>query len=306
MAGAEAETAARAVPRLGSMLLASTDPDRLRAWYEKAFGLTADMDGFLDFGGVGVLVDGRDDVADRAVEPARVILNMHVPDARAVVAHLDSMDVTWLAPLEYREVGSWFATAVDPDGNHVQIIELTEAYWAGRRERAQRARVLRGAEREETVWTLADASASGRLPARDLDRARRFYADKLGLEPVESRPGGLRYETRDGGFSLFQSAGRPSGDHTQIAWKVDDIDAVVAELRRRGVVFEEVDVPGLRTVNGITEVEGNYPSAGGRGERAAWFRDSEGNLHGVGQAIHGAGQNGDHGQNGDPGRHASA
>jgi len=46
-----------------------------------------------------------------------------------------------------------------------------------------------------------------------------------------------------------------------------------------------VDVPGLRTVDGIATVEGNYPSKGGRGERAAWFRDSEGNLLGIGQAV---------------------
>jgi hypothetical protein len=67
--------------------------------------------------------------------------------------------------------------------------------------------------------------------------------------------------------------------------EVDHIDAVVAELRARGVAFEEVDVPGLRTVGGIAEVEGNYPSAGGVGERAAWFRDSEGNLLGIGQSV---------------------
>jgi hypothetical protein len=55
-------------------------------------------------------------------------------------------------------------------------------------------------------------------------------------------------------------------------------------LRRRGVVFEEVDVPGLRTVDGIADIEGNYPSKD-VGERAGWFRDSEGNLLGVGQPV---------------------
>jgi catechol 2,3-dioxygenase-like lactoylglutathione lyase family enzyme len=134
---------------------------------------------------------------------------------------------------------------------------------------------------------LAGASVTTRLPAQDLERARRFYSEKLGLEPVETRPGGLRYEGASGGFSVFQSIGRASGDHTQMAWKVDDIEAVVAELRRRGVVFDEYDVPGLRTVDGIAEVEGHYPSEGGVGERAAWFRDSEGNVHGIGQTIHG-------------------
>ncbi len=70
-----------------------------------------------------------------------------------------------------------------------------------------------------------------------------------------------------------------------MAWEVEDIEATVAELRRRGVTFEEVDVPGLRTHDSIAEVEGNYPSKGARGERGAWFHDSEGNLLAIGQPI---------------------
>ena len=132
---------------------------------------------------------------------------------------------------------------------------------------------------------LERGEVATRLPAQDLERARRFYAEKLGLYPVEERPGGLRYRCRRGEFALFQSAGAPSGEHTQMAWEVDDIEATVRELRERGVVFEEVDVPGLRTVDGIAAVEGNYPSKGGVGERGAWFRDSEGNLLGIGQRI---------------------
>jgi catechol 2,3-dioxygenase-like lactoylglutathione lyase family enzyme len=132
---------------------------------------------------------------------------------------------------------------------------------------------------------LADARVATRLPAQDLDRARRFYAEKLGLEPAEERPGGLRYEVAAGEFVLFDSAGSSPGTFTQMAFDVDDLNAVVAELKRRGVTFEEVDVPGLETVEGIAEVEGNYPSKGGKGERAAWLRDSEGNLLGIGQAL---------------------
>jgi catechol 2,3-dioxygenase-like lactoylglutathione lyase family enzyme len=131
---------------------------------------------------------------------------------------------------------------------------------------------------------LENAEVSTRLPAQDLERARAFYAEKLGLEPVEEREGGLRYRCGGCYFSVFQSAGRASGDHTQMALEVDDVESVVAELRRRGVVFEEVDVPGLRTVDGIADIEGNYPSKG-RGERGAWFRDSEGNLVGLGQPM---------------------
>jgi len=69
-----------------------------------------------------------------------------------------------------------------------------------------------------------------------------------------------------------------------MGWTVDDIEATAAELRSRGVVFEEYDLPGLTTVNGIADIEGNYPSKG-CGERAVWFRDSEGNMLGIGQPI---------------------
>jgi catechol 2,3-dioxygenase-like lactoylglutathione lyase family enzyme len=133
------------------------------------------------------------------------------------------------------------------------------------------------------MWDMLDGyDVATRLPAQDLDRARTFYAEKLGLHPVEERPGGLLYRCGGTRFVLFASAGRASGDHTQMAWTVDDIEAVVTELRGRGVEFEEYDFPGLRTVNGIADVTGNYPSAG-TGERGAWFRDSEGNMLAIGQ-----------------------
>jgi catechol 2,3-dioxygenase-like lactoylglutathione lyase family enzyme len=132
---------------------------------------------------------------------------------------------------------------------------------------------------------LATSDVAARIPARDLERAKAWYAEKLGITPSEERPGGLRYRCGNGWFALFKSSGSASGDHTQMAWEVDDIEATVAELRAHGVVFEELDLPGLRTVNGIADVAGNYPSRGGVGERAAWFRDSEGNLLGIGQLI---------------------
>jgi catechol 2,3-dioxygenase-like lactoylglutathione lyase family enzyme len=132
--------------------------------------------------------------------------------------------------------------------------------------------------------TLANGRSAARLPAQDLARAKAFYSERLGLEPVEEREGGLRYVSASGEFGLFESAGAASGDHTQMGWEVDDIEATVRELRARGVVFEEYDLPGLKTVDGIADIEGNYPSKGS-GERAAWFRDSEGNLLGIGQPI---------------------
>ena len=148
------------------------------------------------------------------------------------------------------------------------------------RESKQEVDPLLGAETALRVSCVAT-----RLPAQDLNRARRFYAEKLGLEPDEERPGGLRYHCREGWFALFESAGRPSGEHTQLAFEVDDLEHTVRELRALGVVFEEYDVPGLRTSNGIASVDGNYPSTGATGERAAWFYDSEGNLLALGQPI---------------------
>ena len=127
---------------------------------------------------------------------------------------------------------------------------------------------------------LSNPRIEARIPTQDLARARRWYSEKLGLEPSEERPGGLRYEGASGVFCLFASAGASDGSFTQMGFYVDDIEATVAALRARGVVFEEY--PGA--VNGIMDIEGNYPSKG-RGERAAWFRDSEGNLLGIGEVI---------------------
>ncbi len=132
---------------------------------------------------------------------------------------------------------------------------------------------------------LTGARVATRLPARDLDRARRFYAERLGLEPVDERPGGLLYRCSGVEFALYRSTGASPGTFTQMAFEVDDIERVVSELRRRGVVFEEVDVPGLRTTDGIAGVDGYYPTKGCRAERAAWFHDSEGNLLGVGEPV---------------------
>ncbi len=127
-------------PAIGSILLASTNPARLRDWYERALGVSPDVDGFLRFGEVGLLVDKRDDVADRTAEPGRVIINLHVADAKEAARRLDELGVSWVAPLEYREGGgAWFGTVLDPDGNYLQIIELTDAYWAAKQARAAAA-----------------------------------------------------------------------------------------------------------------------------------------------------------------------
>ena len=120
---------------------------------------------------------------------------------------------------------------------------------------------------------LTEARLHTTLPVSDFARAKDFYAQKLGLTPVSDTPGGAFYETADGNrFLLFPSAGTASGTHTQMGLRVDDIAAEVAGLKDRGVVFEEYDVPGFKTENSIATT----------GEiKAAFFKDSEGNLLGL-------------------------
>ena len=122
-----------AAPALGSILLGTTHPVRLRNWYAAAFA-GGDDDGFTEvsptlfacrFGGTSLLIDGRCDVAGSNPDPGRVVLNFHVDDARATAERLDALGVTWLVELEERD-GGLFGTLVDPDGNYVQIIELRE------------------------------------------------------------------------------------------------------------------------------------------------------------------------------------
>lgn len=110
------------------------------------------------------------------------------------------------------------------------------------------------------------------LPVTDFARARAFYKDKLGLTPRE--PDGDFFECGKGTGFLISSMGSKPGGHTQMAFQVDDLAAVVKQLKAKGVVFEEYDYPDLKTVDSIAE----RPDF-----KAAWFKDSEGNMIGIGQ-----------------------
>jgi len=117
---------------------------------------------------------------------------------------------------------------------------------------------------------LANSPIYPSLPAADLERARRLYAEKLELTPESEGAGGLWYRCgKDSRFSVFPSQGEASGTHTQAIWLVEDVESEVSALKARGVVFEEYDVPSPSTVNSIATV--------GPG-KGAWFQDSEGNL----------------------------
>jgi catechol 2,3-dioxygenase-like lactoylglutathione lyase family enzyme len=137
--------------------------------------------------------------------------------------------------------------------------------------------------------SLTSAHAVTKLPAQNLDRARRFYRDRLGLEPVEEREGGLRYVCGVTEFHLFLSSGAASGTSSQMGFEVTDIDRVVADLRSRGLEFErfeipDFEIPGFEMEDDILVAPDNYPSKGS-GERGVFFRDSEGNLLGIGEIV---------------------
>ncbi|MGC0364416.1 putative enzyme related to lactoylglutathione lyase [Rhodococcus sp. 27YEA15] len=118
-------------PRINSILLSSTDPDRLRDWYADAFAPTVDRTpgapGYdvLIFDGFYVMLDKRQDIGDSNPQPGRMFLNIETEDARSIADRVDALGFGWFAPLENRD-GSWFATAIDPDGNYIQIVELSE------------------------------------------------------------------------------------------------------------------------------------------------------------------------------------
>jgi len=118
---------------------------------------------------------------------------------------------------------------------------------------------------------LTDSKVTANIPAADLQRARSFYTDKLGLEPARENPGGLVYVT-DGGTAFFLYATEYAGQagHTIAQIHVADVAKEVEELRGRGVTFEHYDLPGLTWDGDVA----SDPEWG----KAAWFKDSEGNI----------------------------
>lgn len=118
---------------------------------------------------------------------------------------------------------------------------------------------------------LKDSAIMAVLPAKDINRAKEFYRDKLGLEPSGSlEEDSLLYRCGNGtGFLVYQTDNAGTAKNTQMGWETNDFDAEMEELRRRGVVFEDYDQPGLKTENGVASSDWG---------KSAWFLDSEGNI----------------------------
>jgi predicted enzyme related to lactoylglutathione lyase len=114
------------------------------------------------------------------------------------------------------------------------------------------------------------------IPAEDVARARQFYEEKLGFQPKEVRENGAVYEFAQGtACFLYETRGAGTSRASQAFWQVDDIEQEVAELLSRGVTLEKYDMPGVDEKGILT----------GGGARAAWFKDSEGNIMAVIQSI---------------------
>jgi catechol 2,3-dioxygenase-like lactoylglutathione lyase family enzyme len=122
---------------------------------------------------------------------------------------------------------------------------------------------------------LKDARIVPYIPVANVARARTFYEEKIGLVAKAEYAGGVIYECGDGSWVfMYPSAGAGTSRASTAFWAVDDVVAEVAALRKKGVVFEEYDMPGLKTVNGI---------ATGGGAKTAWFKDTEGNILAISQ-----------------------
>ena len=119
---------------------------------------------------------------------------------------------------------------------------------------------------------LTDKVVFPAVAARDLNRAKAWYKDKLGMSPSKEIPDGVIYVCADGSaLMLYQSPFAGTAKNTVAGWRVNDLESEMAQLRSRGVTFEEYDMPHVKTTDGVADA----PALGVRG---AWFSDSEGNI----------------------------
>jgi len=123
---------------------------------------------------------------------------------------------------------------------------------------------------------LANAPIRAYIPVKDVSRARKFYEEKVGLRPKAEYAGGVIYECGGAIAFMYPTPNAGTSKASQAFWEVKDVEAEVAELKARGVVFEEYDMPGMQMKNSIA-------TAGGA--KTAWFKDSEGNILAISQRL---------------------
>lgn len=116
---------------------------------------------------------------------------------------------------------------------------------------------------------LGQATVAATVAVNDLALAREFYEDQLGLTELDENMGGVTYGSGDGKLFVYQSEYAGTNKATAASWSVVDIDTVVEDLKSRGVVFEQYDMPGMTR-------EGDIHTMGPM--KAAWFKDPSGNI----------------------------
>ncbi len=107
---------------IGSLLLGSSNVDQMKQWYRNAFDMTENDMGAFELGGVQFFIEEHSEVSGPTKEPARVIVNLNVDDARQLESHLADLGTTWVRPVQQESFGL-IGTLADPDGNYLQIIQ---------------------------------------------------------------------------------------------------------------------------------------------------------------------------------------
>jgi len=123
---------------------------------------------------------------------------------------------------------------------------------------------------------LSSAPIRAYIPASNIARARKFYEQTIGLVPKQDYAGGVVYECGGTEVFMYPTPNAGTSKASQAFWQVKDVEAEVAELKSRGVVFEEYDMPGMTMVNSVV-------TAGGA--KTAWFKDTEGNILAISQRV---------------------
>jgi len=123
---------------------------------------------------------------------------------------------------------------------------------------------------------LSTAPIRAYIPASNISRARKFYEGTLGLKPKEEYAHGVIYECGGAEVFLYPTSNAGTSKASQAFWQVQDVEAEVADLKARGVTFEEYDMPGVTMESSI---------ATGGGAKTAWFKDTEGNILAVSQRV---------------------
>jgi catechol 2,3-dioxygenase-like lactoylglutathione lyase family enzyme len=110
------------------------------------------------------------------------------------------------------------------------------------------------------------------IAVRDKENAKVFFGQTLGLSLVDENPVGATFQCGETFLEVYPSQFAGTGKSTVAGFEVDDLEATMATFRERGIAFEEYDLPGLKTTNGIARLGPN---------RGSWFKDPDGNTFGL-------------------------